>query len=407
MQSILSICRLFYQCEYIPLAVYEGSSPAACFPDQLPFAAPPHWVLADLTKRQAAGGDDLVYTFSRSHCAYFLLRLSPTRTVLGGPVSATGYSRTTISALIREYAINKNDRPAFEAFLCHIPAMTSATLAWKANLLRFCLTGKLPDTVTKDQFGQSNALLQKDTLLAEQAQQRYTSHAEESYNNSYELEAMLQRFVRDGDVEGYQAFLAHLPSYNPGKVADDVLRAFKNYGITSITIVSRAAMDAGLPREIAYGLSDSYITNMERMQQMQDVSLLISQAILDYITRVRKHRTEDLPAESGYSRLLRKCINYIHQNVNRNLSTQELADHVNLSRSHLSTTFHHAMGISLSQYIRNVKLEEACSLLTYTGKSVAEISDYLCFSSQSHFQTVFKKKYGQTPLEYRNTHKKE
>ena len=48
------------------------------------------------------------------------------------------------------------------------------------------------------------------------------------------------------------------------------------------------------------------------------------------------------------------------------------------------------------------KLEEAKSLLTYSDKSLIEISNYLCFSSQSYFQNVFKKKYGMTPKQYRD-----
>ena len=49
------------------------------------------------------------------------------------------------------------------------------------------------------------------------------------------------------------------------------------------------------------------------------------------------------------------------------------------------------------------KLEEAKSLLIYTDKTISEISEYLCFSTQSYFQNVFKKKYGQTPKEFRSS----
>ncbi|MGN0831254.1 MAG: helix-turn-helix domain-containing protein [Candidatus Ornithospirochaeta sp.] len=48
-------------------------------------------------------------------------------------------------------------------------------------------------------------------------------------------------------------------------------------------------------------------------------------------------------------------------------------------------------------------LREVKSRLKYTDKSLTEISNYLCFSSQNHFQNSFKKHYGITSLKYRKT----
>ncbi len=63
--------------------------------------------------------------------------------------------------------------------------------------------------------------------------------------------------------------------------------------------------------------------------------------------------------------------------------------------------FKEELGIHIGAFITRCKLEEAKSLLTYSNKSLAEISSYLCFSSQSYFQNVFKRKYGITPKQYR------
>ena len=63
--------------------------------------------------------------------------------------------------------------------------------------------------------------------------------------------------------------------------------------------------------------------------------------------------------------------------------------------------FKEELGIHIGAFITRCKLEEAKSLLTYSDKSLSEISNYLCFSSQSYFQNVFKKKFGITPLQYR------
>lgn len=50
------------------------------------------------------------------------------------------------------------------------------------------------------------------------------------------------------------------------------------------------------------------------------------------------------------------------------------------------------------------KNHEAKGLLRYTDKSITAISDYLGFSSQSHFSHVFKKYSGNLPNEYRKLH---
>lgn len=74
-----------------------------------------------------------------------------------------------------------------------------------------------------------------------------------------------------------------------------------------------------------------------------------------------------------------------------------------ISRSVLSTRFKASTGVNLSDFITDKKIDEAKRLLTYTKSSVSDISEYLAFSSQSHFSAKFKQKTGMTPNEYRKT----
>ena len=59
------------------------------------------------------------------------------------------------------------------------------------------------------------------------------------------------------------------------------------------------------------------------------------------------------------------------------------------------------MGVSLSQYILDLKIEKAKNLLQYSEYNIVDIANYLSFSSQSHFIQVFQKKTGLTPHKYR------
>lgn len=402
MDKLKEICQVYYNCEFIPLYIYQAGVLADTWPGQSPLTYPPKAVIEELKESVRVSGRGAAFCYAKSHVAYFLIRIEESLEVAGGPVSSIPCNKALLSALHKEYSIGPEEKTQFDEFIRQIPTMTPTTLIWKVNLLLYCLTGQFHNDVLTDALLDAASFPQpQERASAGRTAALYDVRDQENYNNSYELEALLERFIVTADVEGYRQFLNNLPPYNPGQVADDSLRAMKNYGITSITLVSRKAMEAGLPRETAYALSDSYITTMERLSGIQEVSLLISQAILDYITRVKRCKAENVPGDSGYNRLLQKCINYVHQNLNRHISIQNVADHVNLSRSYLSTTFKKYMGISLNHYILDEKLEEACSLLKYTDKPIAEIGNYLCFSSQSHFQSAFKKKYEKTPLQYR------
>jgi AraC-like DNA-binding protein len=58
-------------------------------------------------------------------------------------------------------------------------------------------------------------------------------------------------------------------------------------------------------------------------------------------------------------------------------------------------------GRTINEFITLVKVDEAKRMLRVTNNTIAQISDYLAFSSQSYFQNVFKKIEGCTPREYR------
>ena len=59
---------------------------------------------------------------------------------------------------------------------------------------------------------------------------------------------------------------------------------------------------------------------------------------------------------------------------------------------------------NIADFILKEKTEEAKRLLRYTDKSLAAISAYLGFSSQSHFSRVFRQYAEITPGEYRAKH---
>ena len=99
--------------------------------------------------------------------------------------------------------------------------------------------------------------------------------------------------------------------------------------------------------------------------------------------------------------MIQNAIRFIQQNVCEHITVADVAEHVGFSRSYFSSYFKKELGFSVSAFILRCKMEEAKQLLKNTDKSVSVISSYLCLSSQSHFQSAFKRQYGVTPLQYR------
>lgn len=220
----------------------------------------------------------------------------------------------------------------------------------------------------------------------------------EHYHDTYYFEQEYYSYVEKGDIEGLKAFILNIPNMNAGRTATDSLRQAKNLFIASTTLITRRAIEGGLDIETAYQLSDSYILEAEKMSDVEAITILNMTCILDFTKRVSETKVP-----KGMSKEIYNVIQYIGNHVNKNISVAEIADELHVDRSTLSKKFKRELGFNISPYIMRRKLEEAKSLLHYTDKTISEISEYLCFSSQSYFQNVFKAKYGITPKEYRNS----
>ena len=146
-------------------------------------------------------------------------------------------------------------------------------------------------------------------------------------------------------------------------------------------------------------LSDRYIQRCELMNTAEEITNLQFHMISDYTARV-----ERLHFGSDPSQLIAAVSNYIQHHLSEPITTEQIAASLYISRTHLSARFHKETGITLSDYILKEKTEEAKRLLRYTDKSLAAISAYLGFSSQSHFSRTFRKYADITPGEYRTKH---
>ncbi len=224
----------------------------------------------------------------------------------------------------------------------------------------------------------------------------YTDSFGDTSNNSFALEQTLMNIVRHGDTASLREWMKKAPAVKSGIIAHDQLRQLKNTFIVSTTLVCRNAIRGGMDVHDSLSLSDAYIQKCEFLSDMEGVVNLQYQMVLDYTERVEKIRRGKNP-----SKLVVDVTNYVLHHLSEPIKSEDIAKALYFSRSRLSTRFKEETGVTLTDYILKEKAIEAKRLLRYSGKSIANISNYLGFSSQSHFNRVFKKYIGISPREYR------
>jgi AraC family cel operon transcriptional repressor len=78
-----------------------------------------------------------------------------------------------------------------------------------------------------------------------------------------------------------------------------------------------------------------------------------------------------------------------------------IIEYCNYDKKYLCHVFKKYMGVTMTDYLNDIRLNYALELLNNTNKTISNIAQHLGFSSVSYFNVIFKKKYGTSPKELR------
>lgn len=98
---------------------------------------------------------------------------------------------------------------------------------------------------------------------------------------------------------------------------------------------------------------------------------------------------------------IKKCLQYIHENIDKDLSVSLLANLACITQDHLIRIFKREIKNTPLKYINNKKMEKAQLLLLTTNMPVKDIAFELSIDNVSYFNRMFKQYTGKTPNEYR------
>lgn len=377
------LCSKMSDMSGLPIRIYRNSVMKSSFA-VIPFVKDP----IDLRYGEMEKYRDHVNYHITENSSYYGIINSADLKIIIGPGRSLPYSDQELHDLAFALDVHPKDTEAF------ISAMRSITPIPLDSIIQMMCS--LNHILNGEKLNVSDFQI-KGTKIQEKMDERTPAAQSDIYKN-YNIEKQVLDIVRTGDLKTFEQWTKNAPTVRPGQMSSNVIRQNKNTFIVITTLISRAAIEAGMKIEDAFALSDSFIQRCENTDDLELFTKLEYELVYTYTKEVRR-----LKDSSGSSTLSNEVYHYILHNISRPIRTKDIADALYLSRSHLSTMFKKQCGIALNDYIHTIKTEKAKELLKDRSKSVTLISNYLGYSSSSHFDRIFRKMTGSSPKEYRDS----
>jgi len=139
---------------------------------------------------------------------------------------------------------------------------------------------------------------------------------------------------------------------------------------------------------------------MEEFEQKKVGYLeIIRSVLIELIIRAMRRISED--AVEQHSAIVQTVLDKIQTDYAQHFTLSDFATQSKWSLPYLSKKFKEETGLSFSEYLQKVRIEQACRLLSHTDKKITEIAELTGYSDVNFFCEVFRRNLLMAPSEYR------
>lgn len=310
------------------------------------------------------------------------------RVYLIGPVFTSDTSYQTLEKQLRFTQYPREMITLFLKQLQNLPVILLSSWMQYGLMLHYCVTGEKLD-ISDYNYQIEESLPQQETM---------EENIQPVKGGTWLAEQTAMQMIEEGRLDYQKAFnqLSMSSSMLFPAAAPTSIRDEKNYMISFVTLATRAAIRGGLNAETAYFIGNHYMHNVENASSLTELIRLNNTMFADFVKRVHKVRGNH-PVSDG----IQSCLHYIDLHLSDDLTMKVLAKEAGYSEYYLASKFRKEMGVSVGDYIKTRRIEQAKLLLRSTRENIQEISDSLGFCNPSYFSTVFRSVAGCTPAAYR------
>lgn len=147
--------------------------------------------------------------------------------------------------------------------------------------------------------------------------------------------------------------------------------------------------------------SDLFYTMLaEYRQRLPGYEMVVNAMFGQLMALLHRHTVVDQPAKRSGPKI-EDALRYIRHHCHGPVTLKQVADQSFLSVSHLQRLLRQATGSSFTSYIQHLRIKKCCELLKTTTMTVQQAAGAVGYHDMKHFHTLFRKKTGMTPREYR------
>lgn len=195
----------------------------------------------------------------------------------------------------------------------------------------------------------------------------------------------VEEFIRPVVYEGTTIAYLHVTGYRGKLARSEKFFRFHERELPEAYAREYAALDTATP-------SEDYLESA--------LAPLMYMLIEFYLGFVR-----DRVPLGGYDLVNSKILGYVYENYSTPFNIPDIAAALGYSESHIRFVFKQKNGTSLAAFVTDFKLSQAKIKLRTTDESVSRIALESGFSDPNHFSSLFRRKFGMTPVAYRNSDK--
>ncbi|WP_438445436.1 helix-turn-helix domain-containing protein [Gorillibacterium sp. sgz5001074] len=162
--------------------------------------------------------------------------------------------------------------------------------------------------------------------------------------------------------------------------------------------IVKTLVQTGGDMSAVFGDRPTYADALAQAETLQDMET----CLLDMSSRIIAYHREKRSKMTDVT--LQLAVEYMDANFNNNISVDTVAEYVQRSTSYLSRIFKDSTGMTINDYLIQLRIKRAMELLKQPHFTMEEICRDIGYANVSYFNKIFKSRTGLTPGQYRQQH---